>query len=87
MLRLSPRRKGKGEGDKKGSGLPPQPGDSDGVNWLQPHLYLESGEEGRGPVWAEPGLEVIPRVVKDTQHTGLRSDFIRKSLLREDFPL
>lgn len=38
-------------------------------------------------MWAEPGLEVIPRTVKDTQHTRLGSDFIRKCLLKEDFPL
>ena len=55
------------------------------MNWLQPLLQLEGGEEGRGPVWAEPALEVIPKMVKHMQHAGLRSDFIRKSLLRVGF--
>ena len=48
------------------------------MNWPQLHLQLESGEEGGGSMWAGPGLEVIPKSVKKTQHMGLSSDFIRK---------
>lgn len=57
----------KGKEEMKGSDCaPPQPGRSTRVKWLHPRLPLERGEGGRGPVWAQPGSELIGRMGRQT---------------------